>query len=394
MLILQIYVDDNMFLDPQYNFSKKGKDNWNWFFADTDGDGVLNGVDCKPYNKKKQDGFPAIQQSATSYFKIPSKSCTPISSGPNQNISIAPKVIQPSVSFRSTEVKPSVQINYTDTNKKYLITPNAEITDENGVKVNPIYRQYNPITKTGGGIADYYRGDLNPAAGEAIQKGYDVKAIEQVYDTHPLYPINNAKSIAAAAAKTYLQNNGVKVTDVNESSKIPGQAAYYDGHNIKMYKEAQSDYNGLYIHETVHAIQNGNPINSKDTKQIYNAVYTPNKVVNSQPNITGNNINGSYISIYTSEPVYKNINTNAKQREIEAYYIQNYYNNKEPRNKLVDDFERKLDINTARQLTPEQQTIYKGSSDILVNQAKEKNDMTTGIFKSMAKQKSIFSMNL
>ena len=61
---------------------------------------------------------------------------------------------------------------------------------------------------------------------------------------------------------------------------------------------------------------------------------------------------------------------------------------------IMDDFERMLDINTARQLTPQQQQIYKESSDTLIKQAKDKNDMTTGIFKPMQKQKSIFSMNL
>ena len=33
------------------------KNDWNWFFRDADCDGVMNGIDCKPYNKKKQDAF-------------------------------------------------------------------------------------------------------------------------------------------------------------------------------------------------------------------------------------------------------------------------------------------------------------------------------------------------
>ena len=64
------------------------------FFEDWDKDGVMNGIDCQPRNRKKQESFPAIQSSATNYFKIPQqsiKSSLPsgaISSGVNQNISL------------------------------------------------------------------------------------------------------------------------------------------------------------------------------------------------------------------------------------------------------------------------------------------------------------------
>jgi hypothetical protein len=45
----------------------------NWFFEDIDGDGVMNGIDCQPYNKKKQDGFPAIQPNSPFKLAIPSR---------------------------------------------------------------------------------------------------------------------------------------------------------------------------------------------------------------------------------------------------------------------------------------------------------------------------------
>ena len=408
---------EELSIDWEPSFKSRQKNSWNWFFFDSDKDGVMNGVDCKPYNKKKQDGFPAIQSSATSYFKVPystpivpskcgppcqktitpivslkpvcSYSSVPIKSGPDQNISMAPKPIKQNI-----PVSPAPQINYTDTNKKYIITSGGGITDENGAKVNPIYRPYNPITKTGGGLTDYYRGDLNPAAGDAIKKGYNVKAIENMYDTHPLYPDQNAKSLAVTAAKTYLQNNNVNVTDVNGSSSIKGQAAVYTGRNIKMYKESQPDYNGLFIHETVHAIQKGHPLDPTQASKIYNSSENLNAATTKTPNITGNNIHGNYIKRYITEPIYKNINTNSKQMESEAYYIQQYYDKKQPRNTLVDTFEKRLDINTTRKLTPEQQTIYKSSSETLIKQANDKNDMITGIFSPMKSKKGIFEMTL
>lgn len=36
---------------------KTPRHSWKWFFEDADGDGIINGIDCQPYNKKKQDAF-------------------------------------------------------------------------------------------------------------------------------------------------------------------------------------------------------------------------------------------------------------------------------------------------------------------------------------------------
>lgn len=67
---------------------KSHEDDWNWFFKDSDKDGVMNGIDCQPYNRKKQD--PPFLMSAPSSFK-PISSSGMITSGPNQNVSMMPK---------------------------------------------------------------------------------------------------------------------------------------------------------------------------------------------------------------------------------------------------------------------------------------------------------------
>jgi len=108
-------------------------------------------------------------------------------------------------------------------------------------------------------------------------------------------------------------------------------------------------------------------------------------VVNVEPNISGNNIRGDYIKRYASLPLYKNISSIDKKKEDEAYYIMQYYNKQQPRNQLIDDFEKKLDINTSRILTPEQQTIYQNASNTLIKEAKDRNDMTTGVFEPKKK---------
>ena len=81
---------------------KRHTDDWNWFFQDADHDGVMNGVDCRPYNKRKQDAFPAIQwnfntttpplmQQAMNNLNQSRLPPGAITSGPNQNISVVPR---------------------------------------------------------------------------------------------------------------------------------------------------------------------------------------------------------------------------------------------------------------------------------------------------------------
>jgi len=48
--------------------TKLHKDDWNWFFKDSDKDGVMNGIDCKPYNRKKQDNPPFLQANTSQLF--------------------------------------------------------------------------------------------------------------------------------------------------------------------------------------------------------------------------------------------------------------------------------------------------------------------------------------
>ena len=60
--------------------------NLNNFYEDWDHDGVMNGLDCFPLDKHRQDPFPTITKN-NPYFK-PSGMIT---SGPMQNVSIAPK---------------------------------------------------------------------------------------------------------------------------------------------------------------------------------------------------------------------------------------------------------------------------------------------------------------
>jgi hypothetical protein len=60
--------------------------NINNFYEDWDHDGVMNGLDCFPLDKKRQDGFTSFNSNSTSFFK-PSGMIT---SGPMQNVSMAP----------------------------------------------------------------------------------------------------------------------------------------------------------------------------------------------------------------------------------------------------------------------------------------------------------------
>ena len=46
---------------------KVKKGSASWFFKDSDKDGVMNGVDCKPYDKNKQDAFTNLQNIAAGY---------------------------------------------------------------------------------------------------------------------------------------------------------------------------------------------------------------------------------------------------------------------------------------------------------------------------------------
>jgi len=96
--------------EPKTKHNKKSikshKDDWNWFFKDTDKDGVMNGIDCEPYNKNKQD-TPTILQSTSSAFFKPTTSPGMITSGPNQNVSMAP---------------PKITTQFPDT-KKLLVKP-------------------------------------------------------------------------------------------------------------------------------------------------------------------------------------------------------------------------------------------------------------------------------
>jgi hypothetical protein len=51
--------------------TKLHKDDWNWFFKDSDHDGVINGIDCKPYNKRKQDSFVNLGSApSTMHFNV------------------------------------------------------------------------------------------------------------------------------------------------------------------------------------------------------------------------------------------------------------------------------------------------------------------------------------
>jgi len=51
---------------------KSKKKDQNWFFQDIDLDGVMNGVDCKPYDRKRQDSFLAVN-TGSKYFKMPAQ---------------------------------------------------------------------------------------------------------------------------------------------------------------------------------------------------------------------------------------------------------------------------------------------------------------------------------
>ena len=86
---------------------KSHENDWNWFFKDSDKDGVINGIDCKPYNKRKQDA--PFLMSATSSFK-PISSSGMITSGPNQNVSMAPP---------KSSSPPSLQFSYLPTTNKF-----------------------------------------------------------------------------------------------------------------------------------------------------------------------------------------------------------------------------------------------------------------------------------
>jgi len=64
-------------MGSDWDFQKKQKsikrkvvanDDWHWFFGDIDKDGVLNGVDCKPYDKHKQDTGSYLKVNTSRYI--------------------------------------------------------------------------------------------------------------------------------------------------------------------------------------------------------------------------------------------------------------------------------------------------------------------------------------
>lgn len=130
--------------EPKPTFKKRKvklfKDDWNWFFKDSDKDGVMNGIDCEPYNKKKQDAFLNVQSPSITKYMAPQfgslqQYMRPVGSG------MTPSML-------TTQVKQSVDI---DEQKRKLLSRPPILNTPPQQSIQPpkqyIMAQQQPIQK-------------------------------------------------------------------------------------------------------------------------------------------------------------------------------------------------------------------------------------------------------
>ena len=131
---------------------KSKKNSNNWFFSDFDGDGVMNGIDCNPYNKNEQDLFIDLQkagkfaagainsgvQGAQTFATNVVKTVVPVRPVPIKPISQPPKNLKPLSKIPSFKTTPPNKDLYrtTSTGKTYVV-PKKEHTviSKNNIRI-------------------------------------------------------------------------------------------------------------------------------------------------------------------------------------------------------------------------------------------------------------------
>lgn len=252
----------------------------NWFFEDYDGDGVMNGIDCRPYNKYKQDIVTDIGNMANTAINTF-----------NQGVQTVGTTINKFIAPKQQQLPPAPQMQ---------LPPNRIYEDTN----NP----------------------QQAAALNALSK-----LNTQQYVSSP-----QQQNIVAQNMYKFTQDNNIVVSrpqtspqDLNFGNKGMAGALWQSvDRKITIGPNWQNnrDENSVLAHETSHAMDSFDTNNYKrfDSRGMY--IYDRNTL-----DSTG--IRG---------PLYSDVTRENMPTEAKAYYVQNYYMGKLPRNEIVDAFESNI----------------------------------------------------
>jgi len=318
---------------------KKGKKGSKaWFFFDSDKDGVMNGIDCNPYNKNEQDVAPYIKATVPKNITAPApQKSNPYkySSDPNSNYqkvqnynqvtNVSPQTVTQSVPLGSNVVRqptsrvvtqPRTFIKGVQPSQYLKTTP---ITTEKKLVIT----QKTPIIKTK----------------KTLDKPTRVSSGEFVSD-------RNQQNIVAAGGYKYANDLNInidrKTKDENSPYKSPGTirtGSWSRANNEIMISNKirdTRDENATFLHEVSHAQDTYGKRNYEplfDKKEELKNIYDQNI-------LTGINHN-AYDKLrdkYDQNIQYPLLS------EVKARYISEYYKGNVPKNDVVRDFENDMNV--------------------------------------------------